>query len=957
MAGTGLTSGSTRTRTSRSLDHLSILSANVRSLKTNLGDLTHSFVLPLKPDIIATTETWLNPTHADNFGKIRGYTKWHRKDRTVRQLGGIAVCFKNSIQAQPLEVDMPTHLELSFFRLWTKSHEAILLCVCYRPQWHGSEPLTFLQDNLDRLLLQFSCKNVIIVGDLNQYLVQTAFDDLLDSHGLTNHVDFPTHISGSSLDPVITDLPEGEVKCRPEGKVGSSDHFAVYTSLNIKATREKEATRTTWQWDRGDWNGLRAALDRIDWDNTLVGDVDDQAQSLTQLLVSLQSEFVPHKDFNTKPSDQPWFGPNCREAADDKARAWKCFKRNPTRRNKRLYKAACTRMKRTQKWAIKRWKEDLRTKLSGRSVGGKSWWSCIKQHQGQAPDDCIPPLDKPDGSVAASNMEKAELLASFFSNKMRVPDPDRPPPKLPPMTHSKLKGLTVTTREVRKQLKDLDVTKAVGPDKISPHTLSRCADQLAAPLAALFQACLVQNKWPKIWKRANVVAIHKKNRRTSPQNYRPISLLSIVAKVYERILVKNITNFFDTHHLISNRQFGFRSKRSVSDLLLQLTSTWQKSLDKGTDTCVIALDIAGAFDRVWHKGITAKLESLGITGDLLQLLQDYLQGRTLQVVVNGRTSSEYPIEASVPQGSVLGPLLWNVYLNDILQLIPQAHAYADDCTLSFTLDNQNREDTAQHITSTLGLITAWSNKWQVTFAPEKTQAMLITRRQEQNVYKPDLLMDGNKLSYSCIINILGVQIDSCLKFTHHVKEIAKKAARKLACIRRIAPLLDGKGCYTLYNSQVRSLMEYCPLVWSSCPPSYLELLDKVQDRATRLVALKSNENDRQLCFQPLQHRREVAALCVLYKIHRQNIPHLAALRLEYGLEPGTVAMNNTRNSSTRGQELQVPFGRTEQYLRSFQPKYANIWNEMVQHTTLHLLPTLQAFKSAVHRWRLQHDPG
>ena len=942
---------------SRTKDHLSILSSNVRGFQTNLGDLTHSFVLPLKPDIIATVETFLNSTVPDNYGKISGYTKWHRNDRTNGTFGGIAVCFKNSIQAQPLEVDMPNHLELSFFRLWANSHDAILLCVCYRPQWQGSEPLTFLQDNLDRLLLQFSCKNIIIVGDLNQHLVATAFNELLDIHGLANHVDFPTHISGSSLDPVITDLPEGDVKCRSEGKVGSSDHFAVHTLLNIKATREEETTRLIWQWDRGDWHGLRAALDRIDWDNTLVGDVDDQAQALTQLLVSLQSEFVPHKDYKAKPLDQPWFGPNCREAADNKARAWKRFKRNPTRRNKQLYKVACSRMKRTQKWAIKRWKEDLRTKLIGRSVGGKSWWSCIKQHQGFASDDCIPPLDKSDGSVATSNKEKAELLASFFSNKMKVPDPDRPPPKLPTVTHSKLQGVTITSREVRRQLKDLDVTKAMGPDKISPHTLVKCADQLAAPLAALFQACLVQNKWPKIWKRANVVAIHKKNKKTSPQNYRPISLLSILAKVYERILVKNITNFFDTNHLISNRQFGFRSKRSVSDLLLQLTTTWQKSLDTGKDTCVIALDIAGAFDRVWHKGIIAKLKSLGITGDLLLLLQDYLQGRTLQVVVNGHTSSEYPIEASVPQGSVIGPLLWNVYLNDILQLVPQAHAYADDCTLSFTCDSQNREDTAQHITSTLGLITAWSNKWQVTFAPEKTQAMLITRRQAANIHRPALLMDGKNLTYNSAVNILGVQIDSRLTFTNHVREIAKKAARKLACIRRIAPLLDGNGCYTLYNSQVRSLMEYCPLVWSSCAPSYLELLDRIQNRAQRLVSLKTNESDRQLGFQPLQHRREVAALCVLYKAHRQNIPHLAALRLEPGLEPGTAALHNTRNSSTRGQELQVPFGWTEQYLRSFHPKYANLWNDMVQQTTLHHLPTMQAFKSAVHRWRLQHDPG
>ena len=216
-------------------------------------------------------------------------------------------------------------------------------------------------------------------------------------------------------------------------------------------------------------------------------------------------------------------------------------------------------------------------------------------------------------------------------------------------------------------------------------------------------------------------------------------------------------------------------------------------------------------------------------------------------------------------------------------------------------------------------------------------------------------MDGNELTYDSDINILGIQIDSALKFTNHVKVIAKKAARKLACIRRIASFLDGNGCYTLYNSQVRSLMEYCPLVWSSCPASYLGLLDRVQNRAQGLVSLKTNESERQRVFQPLQHRREVAALCVMYKVHRQNIPHLASLRLE----PQTAALHDTRTSSTRGQELKVPFARTDQYLRSFHPKYARLWNKMVQQTTLLYLPTLQAFKSAVHKWRLQHghDPG
>nr|XP_027227562.1 uncharacterized protein LOC113819537 [Penaeus vannamei] len=183
--------------------------------------------------------------------------------------------------------------------------------------------------------------------------------------------------------------------------------------------------------------------------------------------VTLQSVFVPHEDYTTRPMDQPWFGPHCKAAADNKARAWVSYKRSPTSRNKQLHTAACSRMTRAQKWAVARWK-DLWTKLIG------------------------------------------QLL---------------------PQTRSRFFNVSISVQEVRKELKSLDVTKAVGPDRISPHTLVNCADQLATPLAALFQACMAQKIWPKIWKTANVVAIHKKMSKTSPTNYRPISLLSIVAKV------------------------------------------------------------------------------------------------------------------------------------------------------------------------------------------------------------------------------------------------------------------------------------------------------------------------------------------------------------------------------------------------------------------------------------------
>ncbi|XP_037787426.1 uncharacterized protein LOC119582984 [Penaeus monodon] len=187
--------------------------------------------------------------------------------------------------------------------------------------------------------------------------------------------------------------------------------------------------------------------------------------------------------------------------------------------------------------------------------------------------------------------------------------------------------------------------------------------------------------------------------------------------------------------------------------------------------------------------LCSKLKSFGISGNLLDLLQNYLPGRSLSVAVNGHSSTECPISASVPQGSVLGPLLWNVFFNDILQLISEASAYPDDCTMSFTCKRDDHQRTIVRINQTLQSLVAWSRRWQVALAPEKTQASLPA---------PNILLDGNRLSLQESIKILGVEVDSGLTYTRHVQPVAKAAAWKLGCIRRIIHLLDGPGVSALY---------------------------------------------------------------------------------------------------------------------------------------------------------------
>ena len=189
-------------------------------------------------------------------------------------------------------------------------------------------------------------------------------------------------------------------------------------------------------------------------------------------------------------------------------------------------------------------------------------------------------------------------------------------------------------------------------------------------------------------------------------------------------------------------------------------------------------------------------------------------------------------------------------------------------------------------------------------------------------------------------------MDSSLSFTSHVRKVAKDAAWKLSCVRRVGKILDGPGIATLYRAQVRPVMEYAPLTWSSCPPSYLSRLDRIQARAQRMIQLR--DPDQHISFQSLQQRRDVAGLCVMYKALRRQTPHLAPLRLP----PAPVPTQNTRSAANEQHHhtVTVPFARTESHLRSFLPKYGRMWNTLTQTTRLHHSKCLQTFKTGVNEW-------
>ena len=988
---------------------LKILSANVRGFRTNIGELTHT-ALTLKTDIVVASETFLNDECVTTCDKIPGYCHWVRRDRSTGQGGGVAVCHREGLQLQLLSVQAPAELEALFFRLLLADKGAILLCAIYRPPRQGDAPLTFLTNQLDAIMTAHDCQNIVIVGDMNQHLVNRAFTELTVLHGLTNHVTFSTHVRGGSLDPVLTDLPCDSVHCQQGNRIGSSDHNAVLSHLGLNPASEEPSQRLIWLWDKAEWPALKRALADTEWDTKFNGNVNDDTAAFTATLLAAQTQFVPHREYRVEPRDQPWFGYRCRVAAEEKHKAWVRFKRRPNPRNKTLHRAACKNMTRTAAWARKRWERDIKRKLSTNSIDPKQWWSLVKKNQGTTIQERIPPLKSPAGDWVVKNTQKADLLATHFSQKMSTLDPERQPPRLPRLCPSTLDSPEVTENTVFHLLRTVNTKKAPGPDGVSPFLLKHCAEEIAAPLTHIFQQCLQTGTWPTQWKEARVTPVHKKRERTDPANYRPISLLSVVSKLLERVIAEQLTQHLEDHHLLSPRQFGFRKRRSASDLLLLLTKAWQDSLDSSRPSLVIALDIAGAFDAVWHNGLLAKLEQLGITGRLLALFSSYLQGRCLRVVVNGCTSATYPVEASVPQGSVLGPILWNVYLNDLLQSLPVVSAYADDCTLSHSFSRHEADNIVNATNRQLAGIMAWGRQWQVTFAADKTQAMLISRsREDIKLLERKLRFGTDTLEIKDSINILGVEVDSRLSFQHHLETVAHRASVRVTLLRRVRHLLDAGGLMRLYKAQVRPIMEYSPLTWMSSAQCHLSLLDKVQRRAEHLIQQVSEaqtrshqqqhqrrqQQERQYRQQPIQqhqqwphqqqrqqqdqpppllhqhhgqqqhqhnapgpgctldsleHRRRVGALTVLHKAQVQHIPHLAALRVQW-----RSSRHTTRTVVSTDLLLEIPRTHTACCQRAFTWATATLWNAFTRDVHVQGMST-QRVKTAAHSWCLAHTP-
>lgn len=473
------------------------------------------------------------------------------------------------------------------------------------------------------------------------------------------------------------------------------------------------------------------------------------------------------------------------------------------------------------------------------------------------------------GESVTSSSSMSEEFNSFFTsvfNEEGTGDTPEAEWMYQGKREERLCELEITEGRVMKELEKLRDDKAAGADDLMPRYLNSIKDYISYPLTVLFQKILEQEDVPDDWRDANVVPIFKGGNRSNASNYRPVSLTSQISKIFESIARDEMVNFFEKHKVIRNTQHGFRKGKSCLTNLLVFLDRLTRYMDEGASMDVIFLDLAKAFDKVPHRRLIQKLEKHGIGGKLKRVIENWLANRRQRVCIRGTMSGWRRVLSGVPQGSVLGALLFLVYINDLDSgLMNEILKFADDTKLFGRVEEDRDREQLQSDLDTIG---EWAEKWKMEFNVGKCKLMHIGRQNRKYSYN----MGGILIQEVTAEKDLGIIITDDGKSSGHCLYVYNKAIRILGMINRTISYKEKGIMVQLYKSLVRPHLEYCLSAWS---PHYVkdkQLLERVQHRFTRMFKeLRDkdyNERLRYLNLWTLEERRNRQDLIELFKMYK-----------------------------------------------------------------------------------------
>jgi hypothetical protein len=673
-------------------------------------------------------------------------------------------------------------------------------------------------------------------------------------------------------------------------------------------------------------------------DKTLLSSIDSLWNHLKENILEISRKHVPSKLSSAKYS-HPWMTTTLRRAERRKQRAHKKMNKTGKKRDKDRYK----RIQAEVNFAIKRAGKNYLEEIVSEDFVNKpkKFWSFIKS-KGQ--ESCgIPPLIDEYGYLRSEAKNKAEILNNQFKSVFTVEDTSNFPDK-GASPYTEMRNIKVDKNGIQKLLMDLNPNKATGPDQIPAYILKTGAEELAQILTILFQLSLDQGQVPNEWREAWVTPIFKKGDKHQPSNYRPISLTSIVCKVLEHVVHSNVMRHFDRNKILNDAQHGFRKARSCETQLIITVHDIAASLASGSQVDAILLDFSKAFDKVPHERLLYKLQYYGVVGNSLNWIRAFLTNRVQQVTLEGTHSTSAAVSSGVPQGTVLGPLLFLAYINDLPDDVKHSKTrlFADDSLLHREIKSKRDQTLLQQ---DLDALASWEESWQMSFNASKCNTIHIAQGKRKEAAPFGYKLHGQILESVNSSKYLGVTINSKLNWSEHVENVSANGKKKVGFLRRNFKDCTAKAKAATYTTIVRPALDYAAPVWDPHLEKDKTMLEKVQRQAARYVF--NNYTDRtpgivtsmlqKLHWESLERRREIQRLIMLYRI--KNL--LVDIPKDDYLKPS--------DPRTRGDKILQQHAKHPAIANSFFPRTTSNWNHLPISTTQ--APSLDVFHA-----RLAHNP-
>jgi hypothetical protein len=881
---------------------LNCLFSNIRSLNRKISEL-QLLMHELNIDVACLCETWLTESISDSMIVSNSFSIF-RKDRTNnRKGGGVCIITRNNSRVLFNRVNLPSrfhNLELVVIDILLGNNNGVRLAVVYYPPDQLSNLSTCQLLVSAFMFISNTNLSICIAGDFNLPLmdwtnncspnnnVYIEFLSYFTSNSLVQLVNFPTR-EDNILDVILSDNPQQICNIRSCAPIGSSDHLSVLyelvlnsdtvTNVFIDPTSTQDSYRfnfSNFKYDRADWASIRTSLSVIDWFYVFDECVStDQCwTNICSILQDVFNTFIPKKNI-PKPGHRNCgskiqykrkvYSKRIRRALNKKLAAWRSFKNGRSNVNRAKFNKCATNLKKTIFY------EDIKkeNKLI-ESGSSRSFFSHIKRKTSKR--DEIPPLMNPGiDSFVYSDAEKASLLNSYFSSVFTEDDHNLPHFEITKVLTDKLSVSNIYFSEftVAHKIKKLKNSCSPGYDSFTVTPLKKLNFVIAKPLSMLFNISMNTGEIPKAWKNSIVVPIFKKGDKSDKKNYRPISLTSIICKLMESIIKDDLLTYLRKNELIYSKQYGFMPRRSTNTQLLRYFNDLSSCLINGCQVDSIYLDYSKAFDSISHNKLIFKLGRYGVSGNLLQWLTSFLTGR-LQSVKVGSCYSEWSIVRSgVPQGSVLGPILFLIYVNDLISSCPELNSlflFADDAKCFATINSLSDCETLQ---KSLDSISGWSNLWQLSLAADKCQVISFSNKK---VASFDFIYNINSVPLLKVKDVmdLGVRFTNDFSFSSHIKEICNKARRKASIILNCFKSKNQETLFRAFTVFVRPTLDYCSNLWSPYRKTEIDLLESVQKRFTKrldgMLGLQYSERLKSLGSESLEQRRIKSDLCMYYKV-------------------------------------------------------------------------------------------